>query len=110
MLLFREKVPADWLPKVLSDLPAVLVDHAHMETQLQPTPLPGNSKPTLATLGNAWYYWPHGKAKRLRENPGGPRDVPGSIHGPGLAQSLALREHFAGLESPHDRARRTVRH
>src|SRR5712671_3623545 len=31
MLLFREKFPADWLPKVLSDLPAVLVDHAHLE-------------------------------------------------------------------------------
>src|SRR5438876_8300202 len=31
MLLFREKVPADWLPKVLTNLPAVLVDHAHLE-------------------------------------------------------------------------------
>src|ERR1044072_7858961 len=31
MLLFREKPPADWLPKVLSNLPAVLVDHAHLE-------------------------------------------------------------------------------
>src|SRR5206468_7992238 len=31
MLLFREKPPADWLPKVLGDLPAVLVDHAHLE-------------------------------------------------------------------------------
>ncbi len=31
MLLFREKIPADWLPKVLGDLPAVLVDHAHLE-------------------------------------------------------------------------------
>ena len=31
MLLFREKVPADWLPKVLSHLPEVLVDHAHLE-------------------------------------------------------------------------------
>ena len=31
MLLFREKVPADWLPKVVSNLPAVLVDHAHLE-------------------------------------------------------------------------------
>jgi tRNA-(ms[2]io[6]A)-hydroxylase len=31
MLLFREKVSADWLPKVLADLPAVLVDHAHLE-------------------------------------------------------------------------------
>jgi tRNA 2-(methylsulfanyl)-N6-isopentenyladenosine37 hydroxylase len=31
MLLFREKVPADWLPKVMANLPAVLVDHAHLE-------------------------------------------------------------------------------
>jgi tRNA 2-(methylsulfanyl)-N6-isopentenyladenosine37 hydroxylase len=31
MLLFREKMPADWLPKVLADLPALLVDHAHLE-------------------------------------------------------------------------------
>jgi tRNA-(ms[2]io[6]A)-hydroxylase len=31
MLLFREKPPADWLPKVLNNLPAVLVDHAHLE-------------------------------------------------------------------------------
>src|SRR6185369_1542587 len=31
MLLFREKPPKDWLPKVLGALPAVLVDHAHLE-------------------------------------------------------------------------------
>src|SRR5438093_8232491 len=31
MLLFREKPPADWLPKALGNLPAVLVDHAHLE-------------------------------------------------------------------------------
>lgn len=31
MLLFREKLPASWLPKVLSNLGAVLVDHAHLE-------------------------------------------------------------------------------
>src|SRR5205814_8683430 len=31
MLLFREKIPADWLPKVLAHLSAVLVDHAHLE-------------------------------------------------------------------------------
>ncbi len=31
MLLFREKVPAEWLPKILANLPAVLVDHAHLE-------------------------------------------------------------------------------
>src|SRR5439155_8485629 len=39
MLLFREKVPADWLPKVLSDLPAVLVDHAHLERKAATTAL-----------------------------------------------------------------------
>jgi tRNA 2-(methylsulfanyl)-N6-isopentenyladenosine37 hydroxylase len=31
MLLFREKVPADWLPKILANIPSVLVDHAHLE-------------------------------------------------------------------------------
>src|SRR5258708_5827246 len=31
MLLWREKIPADWLPKLLANLPAVLVDHAHLE-------------------------------------------------------------------------------
>src|SRR5580692_5057718 len=31
MLLFREKIPADWLPKVLANVNAVLVDHAHLE-------------------------------------------------------------------------------
>jgi tRNA 2-(methylsulfanyl)-N6-isopentenyladenosine37 hydroxylase len=31
MLLFREKVPAGWLPKVLANVPALLVDHAHLE-------------------------------------------------------------------------------
>jgi len=31
MLLFREKVPGDWLPRMMNNLPAVLVDHAHLE-------------------------------------------------------------------------------
>jgi tRNA-(ms[2]io[6]A)-hydroxylase len=31
MLLFREKVPAGWLPKVMGNIPALLVDHAHLE-------------------------------------------------------------------------------
>lgn len=31
MLLFREKVPEGWLAKVMGDIPAVLVDHAHLE-------------------------------------------------------------------------------
>ena len=39
MLLFREKVPADWLPKVLANLPSVLVDHAHLERKAATTAL-----------------------------------------------------------------------
>ena len=39
MLLFRERIPADWLPKVLGNLPAVLVDHAHLERKAATTAL-----------------------------------------------------------------------
>jgi tRNA 2-(methylsulfanyl)-N6-isopentenyladenosine37 hydroxylase len=39
MLLFREKIPADWLPKVLARLPEVLVDHAHLERKAATTAL-----------------------------------------------------------------------
>jgi tRNA-(ms[2]io[6]A)-hydroxylase len=39
MLLFREKIPAGWLPKVLMNLPAVLVDHAHLERKAATTAL-----------------------------------------------------------------------
>ena len=39
MLLFREKVSADWLPKVLGNLPAVLIDHAHLERKAATTAL-----------------------------------------------------------------------
>jgi tRNA 2-(methylsulfanyl)-N6-isopentenyladenosine37 hydroxylase len=39
MLLFREKVPDDWLPKVLNHLPEVLVDHAHLERKAATTAL-----------------------------------------------------------------------
>jgi tRNA-(ms[2]io[6]A)-hydroxylase len=31
MLLWREKIPASWLPKVRADLASVLIDHAHLE-------------------------------------------------------------------------------
>ncbi len=31
MLLFRARPPQEWLPKVFANLPAVLVDHAHLE-------------------------------------------------------------------------------
>jgi tRNA-(ms[2]io[6]A)-hydroxylase len=39
MLLFREKIPREWLPKVLAHLPAVLVDHAHLERKAATTAL-----------------------------------------------------------------------
>jgi len=39
MLLFREKIPTGWLPKVLADLPAVLIDHAHLERKAATTAL-----------------------------------------------------------------------
>ena len=39
MLLWREKIPADWLPKILGNLPAVLVDHAHLERKAATTAL-----------------------------------------------------------------------
>src|ERR1700722_19510234 len=39
MLLFREKIPSDWLPKVKANLPAVLVDHAHLERKAATTAL-----------------------------------------------------------------------
>jgi len=39
MLLFREKVRPDWLPKVKANLPAVLVDHAHLERKAATTAL-----------------------------------------------------------------------
>ena len=39
MLLWREKIPADWLPRLLSNLPAILVDHAHLERKAATTAL-----------------------------------------------------------------------
>ena len=39
MLLFREKIPLDWLPRVLANVPAVLVDHAHLERKAATTAL-----------------------------------------------------------------------
>ena len=39
MLLFREKIPADWLPKILGNLPEVLIDHAHLERKAATTAL-----------------------------------------------------------------------
>src|ERR1700710_628670 len=37
MLLFREKIPADWLGKILANLPKVLIDHAHLERKAATT-------------------------------------------------------------------------
>ena len=39
MLLWRKKIPSFWLPKVRSDLPSVLVDHAHLERKAASTAL-----------------------------------------------------------------------
>jgi tRNA-(ms[2]io[6]A)-hydroxylase len=39
VLLFRKKIPEDWLGKVLANLPAVLVDHAHLERKAATTAL-----------------------------------------------------------------------
>ena len=39
MLLFREKVTPAWLEKILGNLPAVLVDHAHLERKAATTAL-----------------------------------------------------------------------
>ncbi len=39
VLLFREKVPAGWLPRMRAQLPAVLVDHAHLERKAATTAL-----------------------------------------------------------------------
>ena len=39
MEMLREAVPADWLPKVLRNLPAILIDHAHLERKAATTAL-----------------------------------------------------------------------
>ncbi len=39
MLLFRAQPPSTWLGKVLANLPAVLVDHAHLERKAATTAL-----------------------------------------------------------------------
>jgi tRNA-(ms[2]io[6]A)-hydroxylase len=39
VLLFREKIPAGWLVKVLANLPAMLIDHAHLERKAATTAL-----------------------------------------------------------------------
>jgi len=37
VLLWRQRIPDDWLPRVLGNLPAVLVDHAHLERKAATT-------------------------------------------------------------------------
>ncbi|MDX1952999.1 MAG: tRNA-(ms[2]io[6]A)-hydroxylase [Verrucomicrobiota bacterium] len=37
MLLFREKIPSTWLGMVMANIPAVLVDHAHLERKAATT-------------------------------------------------------------------------
>jgi tRNA-(ms[2]io[6]A)-hydroxylase len=39
MLLWREKVPADWLPKIRANLAPVLIDHAYLERKAATTAL-----------------------------------------------------------------------
>jgi tRNA-(ms[2]io[6]A)-hydroxylase len=39
MLMLRAKPPEDWLEKVIKNLPAVLVDHAHLERKAATTAL-----------------------------------------------------------------------
>ena len=39
MLLWREKVPDSWLPKIRANLPEVLIDHAHLERKAATTAL-----------------------------------------------------------------------
>src|SRR5215216_7495509 len=39
MLLWREKLPDSWLPQVRENIPAVLIDHAHLERKAATTAL-----------------------------------------------------------------------
>ena len=47
MLLFRERIPSDWLPLVLNHLPEVLIDHAHLERKAATTSLNLEKYPEL---------------------------------------------------------------
>lgn len=47
MLLFREKIPADWLPRVIANLPEVLIDHAHLERKAATTSINLEKYPDL---------------------------------------------------------------
>src|SRR5438105_1770228 len=47
MLLFRERIPPGWIEKVKSNLPAVLVDHAHLERKAATTSINMEKYPAL---------------------------------------------------------------
>jgi len=51
MLLWREKIPDTWLPKILTNLEGVLVDHCHLERKAAATALSLLKYPEL--LGRA---------------------------------------------------------
>ena len=48
MLLWREPIPDDWLPKVRANLDAVLVDHCHLERKAATSALNLMKYPELA--------------------------------------------------------------
>ena len=48
MLLWREPIPDDWLPKVRANLDAVLVDHCHLERKAATSALSLMKYPELA--------------------------------------------------------------
>ena len=54
MLLWREKIPEEWLPKVLANLDAILVDHCHLER-----------KAAVSALSLMKYHELHGCVRRL---------------------------------------------
>ena len=54
MLLWREKIPEEWLPKMLANLDAILVDHCHLER-----------KAAASALSLMKYRELHGRVRRL---------------------------------------------
>ena len=48
MLLWRQSIPKGWLPKVLADIDAVLVDHCHLERKAAASALNLIKYPELA--------------------------------------------------------------
>ena len=54
MLIWREKIPKEWLPKVLANLDAVLLDHCHLER-----------KAAASALSLMKYRELHGRVRRL---------------------------------------------